>query len=80
MTRTLSAICAMVSSWVIITNVCPYSFTQDFKREMTSNSVLESRFPVGSVKLVFKSKPTNHRVSSVTKCPKAEKGDKKGII
>lgn len=48
MTIIRSAICAMVSSCVIITSVCPYSETQDFNIEITSNSVLESKFPVGS--------------------------------
>lgn len=43
-----SAIWAMVSSWVIITRVCPYSLTQLFKRLTTSSSFLESRLPVGS--------------------------------
>ena len=43
-----SAIWAMVSSWVIITRVCPYSLTQLFKRLITSSSFLESRLPVGS--------------------------------
>ena len=43
-----SAIWAIVSSWVIITRVCPYSLTQLFKRLITSSSFLESRLPVGS--------------------------------
>ena len=43
-----SAIWAMVSSWVIMTRVCPYLETQFLRIEMTSISVLESRLPVGS--------------------------------
>ena len=40
--------CAISSSWVIITIVCPYFFAVILSRAITSSLVLESRFPVGS--------------------------------
>ena len=59
MTIIRSAICAMVSSCVIITSVCPYSETQDFNIEITSNSVLESKFPVGSSAKIIAGRDAN---------------------
>lgn len=48
MTKIRSATCAISSSWVIITIVCPYFFALIFSSAITSSLVLESRFPVGS--------------------------------
>ncbi len=52
-TRIRSATCAISSSWVIITIVCPYFFAVILSRAITSSLVLESRFPVGCYQLLL---------------------------
>ena len=44
----MSELLAISALWVIITNVCLYSYTQSFRSLTTSSVVLLSKFPVGS--------------------------------